>query len=473
VAATAASAAWPVFDAPEAVAEAGKLRIGTVVEFAEGEVLSSDDFVLQVRRPGHVRVRVDYVKTMARYRLTDDGHLEFDRAMNLAVRADQTLTVVAHDVERRKLWVWLGDGSLVAVDADCCHPVGDVDTLLWLRLATGPAEGKWMMAPESGFRPASWEEHRLGEIAAGRPHERPRSYPRMGGLGTRDTVRPVVAGARLTIWRRGLAEDEPVFVVHGSPGLGSAYLRLPLTETLGQDRQLFLYDQRGSGYSEGADDRTMLTIEQMVNDLDLLRQRAELEQIDLLAHGFGGLVALRYVLLYPHRVRRLVLIEPEPGSYGEWAAFLDEVDARQSPADRAEVARYEETRAEHPEWTVSPGMEAAILGLRTRAYTVDPAAADRIDFALTDYVLDNWAVTRDALRADLGGWDLHASVSTLSVPTLIVAGDYGALAGAERLHDSLHSSELVVMPGVGHYPFVEAPEQFAQIVLDFLRRTDP
>ncbi len=470
VAARAERSGWLVFDTPEAASSAAKVFASGAVEFVQDEVVSSDDYVVQTKRPGRAQVRADYVQTVARYARDESGRLVFDARMNLAARADQTLTVMAHNEERRKLWVWLGDGKLAQVDEDCCYPTEGLDTLLWLRLANGLSKGKWMMAPTADFRPASRAEYVAGEVAAGRLSERAHAYPTMGLYGPRDNARPVVVGARLSIWRRGIAEGEPIFVVHGLPGLGSAYLREPLADALGKVRQLFFYDQRGSGYSEGGDDLDLLTMDQMVTDLDLLRQRADLEQIDLLAHGFGALVALRYATLYPQRVSRLILVEPEPASYGEWVAFLEEVDARRSPAERIDTERFERHVAALPEWGNTPGVMLGLLGLRTRPYTVDPAAADRIDFALTDYVLQNWAITREALRQDLGGWDLHDDLSAISMPTLIVAGDHGALAGAQRMHEGLPNSELIVLDNVGHYPFIEDPARFAQSVLDFLRR---
>ncbi len=426
-AARAEQAGWPLFGAPASRGVVGVLQLDA------GEILESDDYMLAVRSPGRARVRSDYVETVGYFKLNAEREMEFVNGGNLALRADQTITVLAHRADRKKLWVWVGDGRLAVVNSECCDQPEDVDTLLWLRLSDGPSKGRWTMIPDDDFRAVSWSDYQAAQIAAGRwasPSSRPTSYPQMGDFYTSRTDTPSVAGARLVVYRAGLAEGEPIFVVHGSPGLGSAYLRESFTETIGVARQLFFYDQRGSGYSEGADDPGAFTMRRMVDDLELLRKRADLEQIDLMAHSFGGLIALHYALVYPEHVRRLLLIEPEPASRAEWLEYID------------------------------TGVTELSLDDRTRF----GQSAD-------EYVRANWDATRDLVRDSLGAWDLHARLGEISVPTLIVSGTQGALAGAEHLHAGLPDSELVVLEGVGHYPFIEAPEQFARAVLDFLRRT--
>ena len=311
-AARAEQVGWPVFAAPASRAVIGFLQLEL------DETLEADDYLLAVQSPGRARVRVDYVETVGYYELNDERELVVESVGNLALRADQTITVLAWRAERKRLWVWLGDGRLAVVNSECCYAPENLDTLLWLRLSDGPSRGSWTMIPEEDFRAVPWEEYQAAQIAAGRwtapSSSRPTSYPRLGEFSTGRTDRPVVAGAGLMVFRAGVAEGEPIFVVHGSPGLGSAYLREPVTAAIGAAHQLFFYDQRGSGYSDGADDRGAFTMRRMVDDLELLRKRADLEQIDLMGHSFGGLIALHYALVYPERVPRLLLVEPDPPS---------------------------------------------------------------------------------------------------------------------------------------------------------------
>jgi pimeloyl-ACP methyl ester carboxylesterase len=57
------------------------------------------------------------------------------------------------------------------------------------------------------------------------------------------------------------------------------------------------------------------------------------------------------------------------------------------------------------------------------------------------------------------------------IPTLLIWGSRdGAVApsSAKRLKENFHDCRLLVMDGVGHLPYEEAPEEFNAIVRDFL-----
>jgi pimeloyl-ACP methyl ester carboxylesterase len=69
--------------------------------------------------------------------------------------------------------------------------------------------------------------------------------------------------------------------------------------------------------------------------------------------------------------------------------------------------------------------------------------------------------------------DVRDAVGSVAVPTLLVCGDRDVrapLAVAEQLHEAIGSSRLVVLPNAGHVCNVEAPDDFNEAVLTFLRQ---
>jgi pimeloyl-ACP methyl ester carboxylesterase len=61
-------------------------------------------------------------------------------------------------------------------------------------------------------------------------------------------------------------------------------------------------------------------------------------------------------------------------------------------------------------------------------------------------------------------------------PTLIVWGARDRiipLVHAYQAHEAIPNSRLEVIEGVGHYPHVEAPGRFVEILRDFLATTQP
>jgi len=81
--------------------------------------------------------------------------------------------------------------------------------------------------------------------------------------------------------------------------------------------------------------------------------------------------------------------------------------------------------------------------------------------------------TREKIFAasDLGrGWPDTAALGKIATPTLLLWGEadplvnvrYGRAAAA-----AIPGSELVVLPGIGHIPSIEAPRDFVRILTDF------
>ena len=65
---------------------------------------------------------------------------------------------------------------------------------------------------------------------------------------------------------------------------------------------------------------------------------------------------------------------------------------------------------------------------------------------------------------------------TARMPTLIIWGDHDniiPISHAYAAHDAIAGSRLEIIEGVGHFPHVEAPARFAEVVSEFIRTTEP
>jgi pimeloyl-ACP methyl ester carboxylesterase len=75
-----------------------------------------------------------------------------------------------------------------------------------------------------------------------------------------------------------------------------------------------------------------------------------------------------------------------------------------------------------------------------------------------------------AFRRELPLYDLRSHVRDLTMPVLLIAGSNDPYrADMEWLAGQLQESQLVLMTGCGHMPFLEEPGEFCQIVDEFLR----
>ena len=69
--------------------------------------------------------------------------------------------------------------------------------------------------------------------------------------------------------------------------------------------------------------------------------------------------------------------------------------------------------------------------------------------------------------------DLRPLLGRISCPTLMVAGEFDFISGpaqAQPIASAVTGSQLVMLPGCGHVPSIEAPQEYRHAVLEFLRR---
>jgi proline iminopeptidase len=267
------------------------------------------------------------------------------------------------------------------------------------------------------------------------------------------------------LFTRRVGSGSLVVVLHGGPGASHDYL-LPQYDLLATRRSLLYYDQRGGGQSPVPHD-TPVGWREHVADLDALREQLALDRLTLCGYSWGGLLAVLYFLEHPERVARLALVSP---------ASITADYRRQFEAEFARRMAAPEIKHERDALRAS--------GLRER----DPAAYQRRAFELSvaGYFRDFHdaknltafrvtARTQEAVWKSLGDYDLRPQLRSLAsrIPlpaSLIIHGAFDPLpiAGSRELA-TLLQARFVELP-VGHCPHVEATNDFARALDDFLPR---
>src|SRR5215510_9587028 len=92
------------------------------------------------------------------------------------------------------------------------------------------------------------------------------------------------------IYYTAFGVGRPLLILHGGPGASHEYF-LPYLVPLARTNRLVFIDERGSGKSQKLEDPAGYTVENMVEDVEAVRQGLQLDQISLLGHSFGGVLA--------------------------------------------------------------------------------------------------------------------------------------------------------------------------------------
>ena len=254
---------------------------------------------------------------------------------------------------------------------------------------------------------------------------------------------------------------EPLVCLPGGPGRSSAYLGD--LGGLSAHRQLIRLDQRGTGDSETPTDPATYRCDWLVDDLEALRVHVGLPVMEVLGHSAGSSVAILYATRYPDRVGRLVLVNPSARSVG--LAFTEDdylasiqrrSDEPWYPEAYAALVRMTEGSASHadrraaaPFWFGRWTPEAAALADAEATERSPEAAAGFYAPGASDPEYVRAALAQLPARVLLVGGDLDPA------PTVALLLELGGL---------FRDAHVVVIPGVAHYPFFEAPEAFVGAV---------
>jgi pimeloyl-ACP methyl ester carboxylesterase len=274
-------------------------------------------------------------------------------------------------------------------------------------------------------------------------------------------------GRKLTYRRMGTG---PVLVCHpGGPGFSSSYFAdlAGLWELF----TLVMLNPRGTGASDRPADPRAYQIDDYVADVDELRVHLGLDQMLLLGHSHGGVVAQAYAAAHPARVRRLVL-----------ASTLARFGSENEAAMRAGIER----RSGQP-WY--PDAVAALEEEQEAKFTTDQELGALFFREFPLYFArygEAEAGYADTLRADtinadtlllfnreiFNTFDLHGSLPSIEAPTLVITGDDDFICGpvcAAEISAAIPGAKQVIVGDSGHMLFVEQPQAFHDEVADFLQ----
>lgn len=256
-------------------------------------------------------------------------------------------------------------------------------------------------------------------------------------------------------WSRlGAGGRDPVVLVHGTPF--SSFVWRGVARALSTHYDVYVWDLPGYGSSEMSPGQDVSLAAQGRVFASLLEHWG-LDAPAVVAHDFGGAIALRALLLHGSRYRRLALVDPvavAPWGSPFFRLVRDNADVFESlppPLHRALVREYITS--------------ASSAGLR-------PAVLDRL--------VDPWvgesgqpAFYRQIAQADQAHTDeIQPHYRDVDLPVLVCWGGddtWLPVARGEALVSAIPGSRLHVIPGAGHLVQEDAGAELTAELIEFLR----
>jgi pimeloyl-ACP methyl ester carboxylesterase len=219
------------------------------------------------------------------------------------------------------------------------------------------------------------------------------------------------------------------------------------------------------------------TFQQLAGNTHALLASLGINLVTMIGHSTGGMLGVRYALMYPDQVERLGLVDPI--GLEDWKAkgvpwqSVDTLYQQELKTTAGSIREYERaTYYAHtwrPEYEVWVQMLAGLYrgpGLELVARN----AALLTDMIYTQPVLYEFGNLRMPVLLVIGDKDTTAIGKDTAPPTVrATLGNYPKL-GKEAAGRIPHV-RLVEFPDLGHSPQIQAPEVFHKALLDWLTET--
>ena len=238
-----------------------------------------------------------------------------------------------------------------------------------------------------------------------------------------------------------------LFLTHGIGAAKNAW-RFMISE-LTKYFTVVTYDLRGHGNSPVTNKN--FTLEDLVLDLEKIREKTNIEKAHFMGHSLGGMIAPSYAKEFPDRVLSVGLLSTVAG---------------RSEEDRNNVLKIISEME-------NDGIEHTLQKLTTRWFT------DKFISKNPDLVKNRLKQVIDTdPEVFLNVFKIYANtemiswLKNLSVPCLLMTGENDTGCSPEhnkKMANELKNSKLVVLPKYKHSFLIEAPSEVSKNIIQFIK----
>lgn len=215
--------------------------------------------------------------------------------------------------------------------------------------------------------------------------------------------------------------------------------------------------------------RYQYSLHQLALNTRALLAALGIERSVVLGHSMGGMLAVRYALMFPGHVEKLLLVAPI--GLEDWKALgvpyqsIDRAYAQELKTDYARIKAYQQQSYYGGRWRPEYERWARMLAdlYAEQRERVAWSQALTSDMIFTQPVIHELDRLRVPTALIVGERDATAIGRDRAPPEIAAGlGDYPALA--RRAVSRIPDAELVLLQDIGHLPHIEAPQRFSEVL---------
>ncbi|MEM7487450.1 MAG: alpha/beta fold hydrolase [Bacteroidota bacterium] len=262
----------------------------------------------------------------------------------------------------------------------------------------------------------------------------------------------------------------PILIINGGPGLDSEGF-VPLAKSLSTCGRTIVYDQRGTGKSQLTNlDKANITLDHMVDDIEMLRKHLNITQWVVFGHSFGGMLGSYYVSKFPENTLGLIL-SSSGGVDLELLSTLD-ISSKLTKSQQDSLAFWN-TKISNGQTAYTTLLERGKILAHAYLHKKDHLQSIAHRLTQADWNI-NSLVIQNMRKINFNCSDRLKSYSR---PVLIIQGenDIIPITISEKAHSIFKDSRLVLLANCGHYGWLEQPTLYLSNIkayLDKFKKTD-
>lgn len=282
-----------------------------------------------------------------------------------------------------------------------------------------------------------------------------------------ETKRFITVSDNVKLYVKVSGAGPAVLFVPGGPGQGSLSFEKAGGSNLEHFATMIYMDQRGSGKSQNAEN---YHLDRMVEDIEEVRKSLAFDKIYLLAHSFGGIIAVNYARKYPEHVSGLILAAAtlhmnNPEAIYDQIKYANQLlkkktTIRETAGSEELLAALTEARSQLSKRHLGYKFLTNDIKTIEKMSDIDDSYQRTIDFGSN--VIKNPETYSEY-------YDDYTKITPLiHVPALILTGRNDHAVGINHYRSFRFPAQTVKHINGGHLFYYENNETFVKIVSDFI-----
>lgn len=236
-------------------------------------------------------------------------------------------------------------------------------------------------------------------------------------------------------------EGQPILILHGWGASSDSWIRV---QEILADQGYKVISPDFPGFGKSKTPPEPWNINDFTKWLNEFANSQGLEKFFIIAHSFGGRIAIKFAANYPQRIKNLILcasagIKPKPGLKTRIIFQLAKI------GNAIFTPRH-------------------LVRFKDKARNFFYVFLRHKDYVKADGTM------RETVKKVLEE-DLLPDLSKIKTKTLIVWGEIDKMVPVRYAHifaENIKNSKLEILPKIGHSPHLEIPEKLSEIILKFL-----